>query len=139
MFGICLKTTIKKNCWSGLIKNVRILIFTRLHFVKKSPVYQKSWYDLKFLRYRVWQTEIGNYGSFFAQKIRILKKWKKHLEMSSVYTCVPKITIVWCMLPELWSATDIFFCHFGLFTPFTWLLTLPKKNWKKCKNTWSKM
>ena len=49
------------------------------------PVYQQSsWYDLQFLRYRVQQTEIGNYGSFFAllppllktQKIRILKKWK---------------------------------------------------------------
>ena len=46
---------------------------------------QSSWYDLQFLRYRVWQTEIGNCGSFFAlylpplkiQKIRIFKKWKK--------------------------------------------------------------
>ena len=43
------------------------------------------WYDLHFLRYRVWQTKIGNYDSFFAlsslpplktTKIRTLKKWK---------------------------------------------------------------
>ena len=130
-----------------------------------------------FLRYRVWQTEIGNYGSFFAlypplvktQKIsfekmktnagdiiishkctknhnhmrysswdtewdrqnflsfwtiswlytpitiKFLKQWKKHLEMSSLYTCVPKITIIWCMLPEIWNTTDITFCHFGTF------------------------
>ena len=47
-------------------------------------------------------------------KIRILKKWKKHLEISSFYTCVPKITITW-MLPKIWSATDIIFCHFGSF------------------------
>ena len=40
--------------------------------------------DLQFLRYRVWQTEIGNYGSFLALlspplktwKTRILKKWE---------------------------------------------------------------
>ena len=62
-----------KNCWSGPIKNVRILIFTKMikqntwryHYF--TPVYQKSWwYDLQFLRYRVWQTEIGNYESFSA-------------------------------------------------------------------------
>ena len=43
------------------------------------------WYDLPFLRYRVWQIKIGNYDSFFAlsplpplktTKIRTLKKWK---------------------------------------------------------------
>ena len=57
-------------------KKVRILIFTILYLnkIKKNtlryyftPVYQKSWwYDLQFLRYRFWQTENGNYGSFFA-------------------------------------------------------------------------
>ena len=58
------------------IKSIRILIFTyNVVFEKKekhlekplfTPVYQNSsWYDLQFLRYRVWQTEIGNYGSFF--------------------------------------------------------------------------
>ena len=64
-------------------------------------MYQKSWWcDPQFPRYRVWQSEIGNYGSFFAttsknpknqnfetiffpftlqttQRTRILKKWKK--------------------------------------------------------------
>ena len=24
------------------------------------------------------------------------------------------MTIIWCMIPEIWSATDIIFCHFGL-------------------------
>ena len=75
-----------KNCWSGPIKNVRILIFTMLHFFKEikkntcyfTLVYQKSWW------YAHSFTEIGNYGSFFAfypplktWKIRILKKKKK--------------------------------------------------------------
>ena len=31
------------------------------------PAYQTSWwYDLQFLRYRMWQTKIGSYGSFSA-------------------------------------------------------------------------
>ena len=73
------KTTIYlKNCWSGPMKNVRILIFTMLYLKKKNkekylryhyftPVYQTSQlYDLQILKYRVWQTEIGNCESFLA-------------------------------------------------------------------------
>ena len=133
-------------------------------------MYQQSSYDLQFLRYRVWQTEIVNYGSFFAllpsplktknirilkkwkknccryhhftqvyqkpqsyevqflrhrvrqteffvilghflqfyplatRKIKILKKWKNYLEISSFYTWVPKITITWSMLSEIFWA-----------------------------------
>ena len=48
------------------------------------------------------------------QKIKILKKWKKHLEIS-FYICVPKIMIR-CMVPEIWCVTDVIaICHFGLF------------------------
>ena len=164
--------------WANKIcKNIYNLTFFKK--IKKNtcnftPMYQKYWwYDLQFLRYRVWQTEIGHYGSFFAllhpslkmqkirilkkkiagdiiilhmctkshnhmrygswytkwdrqkilsfwiifytftplttRKIKILKKWKENLEMSSFYTCVPKITIIWCMLPEMWSVTDIIY------------------------------
>ena len=91
-------------------------------------VYQKSWwYDLQFLRYRVCQTEIGNYGSdtewdrqnflsywaifwlftpLTAREIKILKKRKRCLEISSFCTCIPKIMITWCTVPEIWCATD---------------------------------
>ena len=41
-----------------------------------------------------------------AQKIKILKKWKKNLEISSFYICVPKIMIRWCTVPEIWCETD---------------------------------
>ena len=65
-------------------------------------MYQKSWwYDLQFLRYRVWQMEIGNYVLFFALLI-----------------------IVWCMLLEIWSTTECFII-LGLF-----LLFYPSNNWK---------
>ena len=57
-----------------------------------------------------------NYFSFWAvfcpftpvtpQKIKISQKWRKHLEISSFYTCVPKIMIRWCTVPERWCVTD---------------------------------
>ena len=42
-------------------------------------------------------------------KINILKQWNKQLEISSFYTCVPPMIIIWCMVPEIWSATEFFF------------------------------
>ena len=48
------------------------------------------------------------------QKIKIWNKWKKHWEIS-FYTLVSQMTIIRYMIPEIWSITDIFFCHFGLF------------------------
>ena len=38
--------------------------------------------------------------------MKISKKWKKHHEISSFYTCVPKIMIRWCTAPEIWCVTD---------------------------------
>ena len=52
------------------------------------------------------------------QKIKILKKWKNLLEISSFYRCVPKTTIIWVTVPEIWSDTDRIICNFGLFLPF---------------------
>ena len=47
------------------------------------------------------------------------------------------MTIIWCMVPEIWSATDRIFCHSG---PFFALLPPygPRKSkfWKNEKNTW---
>ena len=61
------------------------------------------------------------------------EKWKNLLEISSFYTCVPKIT--WCTVPEIQSETDRTFCHsgllFALLPPYG-----PKKSkfWKNEKN-----
>ena len=43
------------------------------------------------------------------------EKVKKSLEMSSFYTCVPKVTIISYMLPEIWSAANKIFCRCGPF------------------------
>ena len=36
------------------------------------------------------------------RKMKIWKKWKKHQEIS----CVTKIMIRWCTVPEIWCVTD---------------------------------
>ena len=66
-----------------------------------------------------------------AQKIKILKKWKKFMETSSFYISVPKITIRRCTVPQIWCVTDVIIFHFG---PFFTLLppNSPKyQNFKK--------
>ena len=73
-----------------------------------------------------------------AQKIKISKKRKQYLEISSFNTSVPKIMIIWFTVPEIWWVTDvivIFHCAiFCSFTPPS--LTAQKmkisKQWKKC-------
>ena len=124
--------------------NLRISVWHLLMNLKNNYllVYQKNWcYDLQFLRYRVWQTGNGHYGSLFpllpppcflkTWKIRILKKWKKLQEITSFYECVPKIGTV----PEIQSETERIFCYFGPFFGFLPHLTARKikikKNWKR--------
>ena len=103
---------IKKSCWSGPLKNVRILRYE----------WESWWYDLQFLRYRVWQTEIDNYESFSAPLLPSLKT--KKIMLRKIKKIAGDVIILrlctknhdhWCMLPKIWSATDIFFCYFGPF------------------------
>ena len=50
-----------------------------------------------------------------ARKIKIKKKKKKNLDVSSVYTSVPKIMICYTV-PEIWCAIDVIVIfNFGLF------------------------
>ena len=63
----------------------------------------------------IWRDRCNCYFSFWAffcpftpnrLTNKISKNWKKSLEISSYYTCVPKIMIRWCTVPEIWCATD---------------------------------
>ena len=69
------------------------------------------------------------------RKIKILKKWNKVLEILSFYTCVPYMTIIWCMVPEKWSVTGRIFIIFDCFLLF-YLPDNPKtQNFEKLKKT----
>ena len=88
------------------------------------------------MMYGFWDVECDRYNflSFWTifcpftpltiRKIKILNKWKKHLEILPFYTCVPQMTIIWCMVPKIWSARDR---HFHC--PFISLTTWKIKFW----------
>ena len=98
-----------KKCWI-LIHNFFLKKKDTCRYYYFTPVYQKSWwYDLQFLRYRVWQTE------FWQIELWKNEKKKKFPEISSFYTCVAKTTIIRDMVAEIGSQTDRTFCYFGLF------------------------
>ena len=67
------------------------------------------------------------------QKIKILKKWKKHLQILSFYTCVSQMKFIWCMVPKIWSTTERIFSYSGNFTPRTTQIINILKKWK---NAW---
>ena len=101
-------------------------------------------YNVWFLRYGAQQTEffviLDRFLPFYPltnSKIKILKKWKKRLEISLFYTCVP----------QKWQSCDVWFLRYGaqrtkflsfwiVFCLFTALTTQKIKILKKWKNTW---
>ena len=146
----------KKNCWSGPIKNISILIFTKTKKNKnknknKEKHLEISLYlctnilhDMIFLRYRVWQTEIGNYGSFFV--LYHTPPWK------------PKKSEFWKIEKNCWRYHHFIQVHqkpqshedsswhkewdrlnflsfWAIFCPFTPLFTKRMKIWNKFLKT----
>ena len=96
-----------------------------------------------FLKYKVTQSEIFVILSHFClfcplttQKIKILKL-KKYLKIS-FYTFVPQLTIIWCMVPAIWSATDRIFCHSAPFLPFYPSTDQENQNFENLKKTKNK-
>ena len=73
------------------------------------------------------------------QKIKILKKWKNCLQISSLYIDVPKIMIRWCTVCEIWCVTEVInISPFGLiFCPFTPLTAQKIRMLKKWKKTYT--
>ena len=79
-------------------------------------------YMIWFLRYGVRQTEffviLDHFLPFHPTidpKNQNFEKWKKRLKILSFYKCASYVTVIWCMVPGIWSATDKTFCHFGQF------------------------
>ena len=73
------------------------------------------------------------FTSWTSCKINIFQKRRRHLEISSFYTWITQMTIIWCIVLEIWSAqwTE----HFVILDPFTplnvWKIKI-LKTWRKC-------
>ena len=90
--------------------------------MKKTPediILYKSTKNHDHMLHCSWDTMCDRSNSYFlfwvifccftplmTPKIKILKQWKYSLEISSFYTCVPKIMTTWYKVPEIWCATD---------------------------------
>ena len=130
-----------------------ILIFTKLHFKKKKIKKNTCRYhyqNLDDMIYSSWDVQqnklklviLGHFLPFYPsknRKIQNFEKWKNLLQISSFYTCAPKIIIIWCTVPEILSGTDKHFCHFGplfAFLPLPLMILNIKILKKNEKNAW---
>ena len=67
-------------------------------------------------------------------KNKNFERMKKHLEISSFYTSVPKVMIICHTVPEIWCVTDVIVIfHFGLFFVLLHPSSPKNKNFKKTK------
>ena len=77
------------------------------------------WYAISEIWYMMNVSFISHFGIFLsflpprspiflptAWKSKLKKRNKKHLGISSFYIYVPKIMIIWCTIPEIWSEPD---------------------------------
>ena len=113
----------KKNTW-------RYHHFTQVYQNSCLCAIQFLWYDIADVIVVFWG------GAFFSpltpltvkkNKVSKKEKWKKHHEISSFYTIVPKIMITGYTVPEIWCVMDVTaIFHFGLF--FTLLPPNSPKN-----------
>ena len=113
-------------------KMPRYIIILNMCIINENTMMYSSW-DMEHNR--------QNFFSFWTlftplttQKTKILKRWKKHLEISSFYTSVPQMKI-WGMVPEIWSTTENFLSFGAIFCPFTLLTTQKIKLLKKWKTS----
>ena len=119
---------------------------SRKHYHFTDAYHKWQSYDVWFLRYEMQQTELlvilDHFLPFYPlnnpknQNFGKLKK--KSLEISSIYTYVPKVMIICYTVPKIQCMTDaILIFYFGLF--FALLPPYgPKKLkfWKNEKNSW---
>ena len=96
------------------------IILLQMCTINQDHMMYGSW-DMKFNRHNVFVI-VCIFLPFYLppsfkqpQKKNIWKKWKKHLEISSFYTTVPKIMIICYTVPEIWCVMDVIaIFHFGL-------------------------
>ena len=115
-------------------KHLEIYHFIHLHHKWQS-------YDVWFLRYGVQQKQffviLDHFLLFYLPmdpESQNFEKMKKIPE--GIIILQTKMTVIWCMVPQIWSAMNRIFCHFGLLLPFYPLTTWKIKILKNEKNTW---
>ena len=104
-------------------------------FCHFGPFVYHKWrsYDIWFLRYQAGQAIFCPFTSLTIQKIKILKKWKKHLAILSLYTSIINQNH---MMYDSWDMEQDGqnFSHFGPFYPVALPRLLTTQRIKILKN-----
>ena len=99
------------------VKKPRDIIFLHMCTINENHVMSGSW-DARCNRqsFLLFWVIFCPFTPLTIQKFKILKKWKKLLEISWFYTSVSKIMIISYTIPEIWRMTDVIVnFHFGIF------------------------
>ena len=109
-------TTQKIKVFKKWNKNSGDIIILHMYTINANHMMYSSW-DMKRggLNFLSFWTVFWHFTSLTTRKIKILKNWKKYLEILSFYTFAPKMTIISCMVPQIRSAMDKTFCRFEPF------------------------
>ena len=134
--------------WANKKQNDFIIYKVALFWLKKIKKNTCRYHDMIYSSWDIEQNILklvilGHFFPFYPfknPKNQNFVKWKNLLEISSFYTCVPKITFIWCTVPEIRSETDNFLSFSAIFYLFTTIpnpLMIPKikileEKWKKC-------
>ena len=115
-------TTEKIKVFKKWNKNSGDIIILHMYTINANHMMYSSW-DMKRDGLNFWSfwTVFWHFTSLTTRKIKILKNWKQHLEISLFYTSATKIMIICYTVPEIWCVTDVIIFYFG---PFFALLPL---------------
>ena len=107
----------KSKFWKNEKKPPRDIIISHMCTIYENHIMFSPW-DMEHDWQNFWSlwTIFCPFTSLTTWKIKILKKRKNPLEISSFYISVAKIVIIWYTVPEIWRVKDVVYVfHFGLF------------------------
>ena len=117
----------KNQNFQKLKKHPRDIIILHKCTINDNHIIYGSW-DINCNR-PIFFVILGHFLPFYpppltAPKMKLSKKWKKQLEISSFYASVSKPMVIHYTVPEIWGVTDVIVIfHFRLtfftFTPLT--------------------
>ena len=121
------------NCyfsfWVNSLKNENLKKMKKMFVTIGDIIILHKWpKNHDHMLYYSWDMECDRYNCYFsywaifclftpitAQKKKLSKKWKKHLEISSFYTSVTNIMIICYTVPQIWHMMDVIVTfHFRL-------------------------
>ena len=111
---------LKNQSFQKMKKSLGDIIILHMSTINDSHLMYGSW-DIEHdgQNFLTFWTIFSTFSPLATRKTKILKNWKKHLEISPFDTSVPKIMIIYYTVPEIGRMTDVIVIfYFGLFFAF---------------------